>query len=237
MEEEKQIELETVGSKEEQIETKKKGNAKKYLTIFFLFGFLCTTVSIVVTQITWDEIAKKIGASGLGYNILVDFTRAAIIEEAFKFLGFYLAYIKFKFTKVKDFIIAAGIVGFVFGLVEKAVLFNIMPLILGVIIPMHVLWQLNRGRHFYNFLEARKEGNKKRAFWQFFMASVVIVLIHGTWDALLDLGEYFANKEEISYLGTIMYAIVIIFGIFYIIYTIRKIIKAIAKAEDRVVEE
>ena len=123
---------------------------------------------------------------------------------------------------------AAAIVGTVYGLVEKAVLFNVIPVILGVFLPMHTLWQLNRGRQLFAFFEAKKAGDKRRAFKEMFLATFVIFLMHGCWDAVLDVIEYFANNKELQYgdvISVVGMIVLVSLGVVYAVFTVITTVK------------
>ena len=118
-----------------------------------------------------------------------------------------------------DYINIAGLIGLVYGVVEKAVLGNIAAVIIGLAIPMHITWQLNQGGHWFEY-------EKTRSSRELFMATAVPFLFHGCWDSALDLVMFFFNMEESTaaqIAGGVLAIAMIILGIVYTIRTIRKV--------------
>ena len=132
-----------------------------YWVVAFFYGLVCATLPIIATEIIWDEIANRISDPGLTRSILEAFFRAALLEESFKFFGFFLAYKKYRFMTGREYMLAAGTIGLVYAIVEKVVTLNPINIVLGIVFPMHVLWQANQGRHFYAYRVALENGKKK----------------------------------------------------------------------------
>lgn len=218
-----------------------KRNAKIYTVTAFLYGLVCSTLPIIVCELIWDRVAKAIGPfDGLGFSIFSDFFRAALVEEGFKFLGFALAYRKFKFGRQVEAMFAAGTVGLVYAVVEKAVLFNIIPILLGIVFPMHMSWQLNQGRHVFAYREAKARGDKRVAVREALMASLLIFVLHGTWDAMLDVAEYLANSSTIPHgevYGVLAFVAIVALGLTYTIITFVKTAKLAKKSRPVFAEE
>ena len=182
---------------------------KDYINIGLKYGLLYTCLLIIVTEITWDVFAKFLPFKGLAADLFTDFFRAALLEEFFKFTGFLLA--------------AAGMIGMVYGIVEKAVTGNPIPVILGLVFPMHLMWQFNQGGHYYEYKHAKEAGDSVLARKEFFLAVAVPFVFHGCWDSMLDLVSYFINKEEATpqIIGGVLLLITIVIAVFYMVKTIR----------------
>ena len=210
-------------------------NKRSLIKIALLYGFLYACVLIVITEVTYDAIAKGTGLSekGLPYDVFSSFFRAALLEEFFKFTGFLLAYRKLKFEKKISFIAACGIIGLTYGIFEKAVLGQIAAMVIGTLFPMHLMWQYNQGAHYFEYLEAKKRQNKKKARKEILLATLGIFLFHGLWDALLDVGFFLINKDQEHWiwpaLGVIIVLGLLTFGVIYSIKTVKKV-RAEAKA-------
>ena len=192
---------------------------KDYMKTALVYGLCYTCFLIIITEIIWDSIADHVGLSGLLRDILADFLRAALLEEIFKFTGFLLAKRSLKLSRKIDYINIAGLIGLVYGVVEKAVLGNIAAVIIGLAIPMHITWQLNQGGHWFEY-------EKTRSSRELFMATAVPFLFHGCWDSALDLVMFFFNMEESTaaqIAGGVLAIAMIILGIVYTIRTIRKV--------------
>ena len=119
-------------------------------------------------------------------------------------------------------------IGLAYGITEKIASGNGVAIIFGIIFPMHIIWQMNQGRHFYKYQKAKNENNHKIAKKELFLATFTIFLIHGCWDALISLVDYFASAStgaNSDILGGILLIITIIFGTIYIIISIIKAIK------------
>ena len=214
----------------------RKRNAKMYSIVTFLYGLLCSTLPIVVLEIIWDEVVKHIGVSkeALGYQIFTDFFRAGLIEEGFKFLGFFLAFRRFKFKRQAEAMFAAGLVGLVYGIVEKAAFFNLTAFIIGIALPMHFMWQLNQGRHFFAFCEAKAQGKKGVAARELFLATGFLYVFHSVWDTLLDLYEYFSKQSELpkhDLISGLIFGGTLALGVAYVVFTIVKTVKTAKKAK------
>lgn len=216
------------------MENKRAGKIN-YLVIALLFGLLCGTVPIIITEIIWDSVADLLWERSLTREIIESFFRAALLEEAFKFLGFWLADKKYRFTTEREYMLAAGTVGLVYLIVEKIVTMNPFSIILGIVFPMHILWQLNQGRHFYAYRNAKSQGDKKRAFRELFLSTAAIFLIHGCWDALLDISKFFIDKTDLpgaELAGGIIFAVIIVFGIVYAVISIKKAVRVIRNSRS-----
>ncbi|MBR6253633.1 MAG: hypothetical protein IKR04_07365 [Clostridia bacterium] len=201
--------------------------AKDYLKIFFLYGIVYATIPIIILEITWDAIFNMIGlGDGLLRELIASFFRAALIEEAFKFFGFIKANKKYHFSNEKEFMLGAGMIGLAYGIIEKVAAGNAMAVILGIIFPMHIIWQMNQGRHFYKYKNAKDINDNKKAKRELFLATFMIFFIHGSWDALISLVGYFADNPNIAnadIIGGILLIGIILFGIIYIVASIVKI--------------
>ena len=105
-----------------------------------------------------------------------------------------------------------------------------MAIILGIIFPMHIIWQMNQERHFYKYKKAKEENDNKKDKKELFLATFIIFLIHGCWDALISLIGYFADTSKIANadtIGSILLVIVLLFGFIYMIVSIIKIRKVL----------
>ena len=211
-------------------------NKKDYIKIFFLYGIVYATIPIIITEITWDSLANLIGLhEGLLKELIGSFLRAALIEESFKFFGFMKANKEYHFSNEKEYMIGAGMIGLAYGIIEKVAVGNALAIILGIIFPMHIIWQMNQGRHFYKYQKAKEEKNDKKAKKELFLATIMIFLIHGSWDALLSLIDFFASTSKIAnadIIGAILLILTILFGIIYMIISIKKIRKVLKNNKE-----
>ena len=205
--------------------------SKDYWRIFLLYGIVYATIPIIIAEITWDSLFNLIGLNeGLLKELIESFLRAALIEEAFKFYGFIKADKEYHFHNEKEYMLGAGMIGLAYGIIEKIVTGNAIAIILGIIFPMHIIWQMNQGRHFYMYRKAKEENNKEKARKELFLGTFIIFLIHGFWDALISLVGYFASESKVlnaDMIGGILLGIIILFGIIYITISIIKIRKVL----------
>ena len=56
---------------------------------------------------------------------------------------------EYHFSNEKEFMLGAGMIGLAYGIIEKVAAGNAMAIILGILFPMHIIWQMNQGRHYY----------------------------------------------------------------------------------------
>lgn len=210
---------------------------KDYLKIFFIYGIVYATIPIIIAEIAWDCIFDGIGFKvGLWRELIESFFRAALIEEIFKFYGFMKANKKYQFKNEKEFMIGAGMIGLAYAIIEKVASGSGMAIILGIIFPMHILWQMNQGRHYYKYKEANEEGNKNKARKEFFMATIFVFIMHGCWDALISLVSHFANDSNSDTVGGILFGLVVLIGIIYIVISIikiRKVLKSFKESNEK----
>ena len=215
--------------------------AKDYLKIFLLYGIVYATIPIIIFEITWDKIYSLIGPNTEIIKELIEsFFRAALIEELFKFFGFMKANKKYHFSNEKEFMIGAGMIGLAYGIVEKVATGNAIAIILGIVFPMHIMWQMNQGIHYYKYKKAQDENNSKVAKRELFFATFMIFLIHGCWDALISLVGHFANSSNIDnadMIGGILFIATILFGIIYLVASIIKIRKVLKNSKVNTVKE
>ena len=210
---------------------KKELTKKDYFRIFLLYGIVYSTIPIIIAEIVWDIIFDGIGFKvGLYRELVESFFRAALIEEIFKFHGFMKVNKDYQLKSEKEFMIGAGMIGLAYAIIEKLASGNAMSIILGIIFPMHILWQMNQGRHYFRYKVAKEENNIKKAKKELFMATVFIFLMHGCWDALISLVSHFANESKnpnADMLGGILLIMIIIIGLIYIVVSIIKIRKVL----------
>ena len=196
---------------------------KDYLHIAFKYGFAFTSLLIMVTEITWDSIIKRTGLSGPALDIVSNFFRAALLEEFFKFRGFILAKRKYQLSRKIDFIMTAGMMGLVYGLFEKVVLGNIAAVIIGLICPMHIIWQFNQGGHYYEYEKAKAADDQKTARKEWRMAVLVPFLFHGLWDSILDISGYCLGHPDSIPVQVIGFVLICAAGIGAVIYAIKTV--------------
>ena len=196
-----------------------------------VYGLCYTCLLIIVFELLWDAAADGAGLSGLKRDILSDFFRAALIEEFFKFTGFLLAKRSLKLRRKIDHIMIAGLIGLVYGVVEKAVLGNPAAVIVGLAIPMHITWQFNQGRHWFEYEEAKARKDRPRMQREMLMAVAVPFFFHGCWDSGLDLILWLMDKEETlpQVFSAVLMLAMLGFGILYTVRTLKKVC-AIARA-------
>ena len=146
----------------------------------------------------------------------------------------------FLYGNEKEYMLGAGMIGLAYGIIEKIAASNAMAMILGIIFPMHLIWQMNQGRHFYKYKVAKEKNDNKKAKKELFLATFVIFLIHGCWDALISLVGYFASTSKLSnadIIGGILLVVTILFGIIYIIVSIVKIRKVLKNNKDILIQQ
>jgi len=206
---------------------------KDYIVIALKYGFCFTCLLTMVTEITWDNIVKRTALSGLALNLVSDFFRAALLEEFFKFRGFILAKKKYKLYRKIDYIMVAGLIGLVYGFIEKIVVGNVAAVIVGLICPMHIIWQMNQGGHYFEHEKAKAAGDEKTAKKEWRLAVLLPFFFHGLWDSGLDIGGYCLGIETSTIaqiFGIVLITAMVIFGVIYSVKTIRKAC-VIAKSE------
>ena len=96
-----------------------------------------------------------------------------------------------------DYMLIAGLIGLVYSVVEKAVLGNIFSIVVGLAIPMHIVWQLNQGGHYFEYEQHKAAGRPREAKKEWLMAILLPFLFHGCWDSALSIASYCVNREEI----------------------------------------
>ncbi|MCR5308327.1 MAG: PrsW family intramembrane metalloprotease [bacterium] len=209
---------------------------KNYLIIFLFFGFVVATLPIIVTELTWDGICNAVGFEKTIYREIIEcFLRAALLEETFKFMAFIFARKEYKINRVADSMFAAGLIGLMYAIIEKVVLFNPMTIIVNIFFPIHLLWQWNQGRHYQISKDEKKKGNKGKAFFHMFLATFVIFFLHGTWDALISIGTYMIDENNAitngDMYGGIILGAALFLGAVYTIITFIITIKTARKAK------
>ena len=211
---------------------------KDYWRTAVVYGFCYTSLLIIATEILWDMIADRAGLSGLKREILSDFFRAALLEEFFKFTGFLLARRSLKLWRKIDHIMIAGLIGLVYGVVEKAVLGNPAAVLIGLAIPMHITWQFNQGGHWYEYEGAKARNDRPGMRREMLMAVAVPFIFHGCWDSGLDLVLWLMDKESgiAQAVSGGLILVMLILGILYTIRTIKKVC-AIARTCELAVRE
>ena len=139
---------------------------------------------------------------------------------------------EYNFNHEKEYM-TAGMIGLAYAIVEKFATGNAMAIILGIVFPMHVLWQMNQGRHFYKYKKAKDKKDDKTAKKELLLSTFVIFMLHGIWNALISLVSYFANtsNQNADIIWGILLLITILLGIIYIIVSIIKIRKVLKNSK------
>ncbi len=221
------------------VEEKKENNKltkKNYLFIFLFYGFVVATIPIIITELSWDGILNGIGVEkNIQRELIECFLRAALLEETFKFIAFLLARKKFKINIIAQSMFAAGFIGLMYAIIEKAVLFNPLAIVINLFFPMHLLWQWNQGRHYQLSKDAKKNNRKGKAFFHMFLATFMVFFLHGTWDALLSIAGYFMDSENAiangELYGGIVIGVTLFLGMIYTIVTFIITFKTSKKAK------
>ena len=127
----------------------------------------------------------------------------------------------------------AGLIGLVYGVVEKAVLGDPVSVVIGLAIPMHITWQFNQGGHWFEYEEAKARGDRLRMRRELRMAVVVPFVFHGCWDSGLDLAAWLVDREPVVAQagGGILILMMLALGILYTIRTIKKVCATARAAE------
>ena len=200
---------------------------KDYWVIALVYGFLYCCLLTMVTEITWDAVVKRTSLSGLAKDICSNFLRAALLEEFFKFTGFLLAKKKYALNRKIEYMLVAGLVGMTYGIIEKTVLGNIGAVIVATICPMHIMWQLNQGGHWYEYEKAKAANDKATAKKEWCLAILLPFFFHGTWDTALDLVLYGVNMDGSvwQYVAAAGGLILVVFGVLYAVKTVQKVRK------------
>ena len=206
---------------------------KDYIRIGLKYGLLYTCLLIIVTEVTWDAFAKFLPFKGLAGDMFSDFFRAALLEEFFKFTGFLLAVRSVRPARKIDYVMTAGMIGMVYGIVEKAVTGNPISILLDLILPMHLMWQFNQGGHYFEYRQAKESGDTARTRRELFMSVAVPFLFHGCWDSVLDVISYCLDKEGVApqVVGGILIVATVAAGAFYMVRTVRYVRKLAREAE------
>ena len=210
---------------------------KDYWVIALKYGFAFTTLLIMVTEIAWDAIMRKLPLTGLPRDIFSNFFRAALLEEFFKFQGFCLAKKKYSLNRKIDYILTAGLIGMVYGIVEKIMLGNIAGVIVALLCPMHIIWQFNQGGHYFEYEKAKAANDLQTAKREQSLALLMPFFFHGCWDSALDISAYFLAKEgstAFQAAGMGMILALVFFGVFYSIKTVRNVCKTAKEAPPAV---
>ena len=121
-------------------------------------------------------------------------------------------------------------IGLAYGIIEKIATGNGAAIILGIIFSMHILWQMNQGRHYFKYKIAKAKNDKKEAKKELFRATICIFLMHGCWDALISLVSYFATESKnatTDVISLFLLLAIIVIGITYIVLSIKKIKKVL----------
>ena len=127
----------------------------------------------------------------------------------------------------------AGLIGLVYGVVEKAVLGDPVSVVIGLAIPMHITWQFNQGGHWFEYEEAKARSDRLRMRRELRMAVVVPFVFHGCWDSGLDLAAWLVDREPVVAQagGGILILMMLALGILYTIRTIKKVCATARAAE------
>ena len=198
---------------------------KDYWKTAGVFGFCYTSILIIVTEILWDGIAGRAGLSGFKRELLSDFLRAALLEEFFKFTGFLLAKRALKLWRKIDYIMIAGLIGLVYGVVEKAVSGSPAAVIVGLAIPMHITWQFNQGGRWFEYEQAKARNDRPNMRREMLTATALPFVFHGCWDSGLDLISWLMEKESViaQVISVVLTLAMLIFGVLYTVRTIKKV--------------
>lgn len=207
---------------------------KDYLRTALLYGLCIGCGLIIAAEMTWDIVVGVPGEGELGKSITADVFRAALMEEAFKFLGVFLAIRSIRPKRKIDYMMIAGMIGMVYGIVEKIAAGNMISILVGIVLPIHLLWQLNQGGHYFEYKKAKLKGDISRARKELFITLAVPFAFHAFWDSALDvcgylIGEKLGTWADIS--GGLLLLVLVVLVIVYMVKTLKKM-RATARNSD-----
>lgn len=156
---------------------------KVYLKIFLL-GATLYSLPIIILEVIWDAVFGR-GEMTLSSAFSQAFLRAALIEEAVKYLFSYMVLKKHPELGRKESILLAGAVGIGYGFIEKLVLMNGAALFINAVLPAHMLFQWITGAFLFRAL--RSEGKERRI--NMLLAFALPFLLHGIWDTWMNTAE------------------------------------------------
>lgn len=172
---------------------KLKENIKLYIKTFLLSATLYT-LPIIIIEIVWDILFKDRITQPILFSIVQAFLRAALIEEAVKYTFSKKAIKKNSGLSKKEAILLAGVVGIGYGFTEKLVYGDGMALVINGLFPGHMLFQWIMGYYLYLAMVEKKKGN-------YFKAFIIPFVIHGLWDAGLDMTGFIGNLGDLWIIG------------------------------------
>lgn len=196
---------------------------KDYVRIILVYGLLFTCLLIIIAELTWDHRIGKL-LTGLPKSLIESFFRAALIEEFFKFQGFKLAKQKLHLSRKTDYILTAGLIGICYSIVEKVAVGNLVAVAVGLAVPMHIMWQLNQGGHYFEYEQAKAAGDRVLARKEWCMAVLLPFFFHGCWDSVLELcGFCIAHPSDyVNVIGVVLESAAVVFGLIYSVKTVKK---------------
>ena len=207
---------------------------KDYWWCVWVAGVLSSCLLIVLTEIVWDAIVKQTGLKGLPLELVGSFFRAALLEEAFKYMGCMKCVNKLKPNRKIDFVMLFGLIGLVYNVFEKLFMGGAGS-ILGALIPMHLMWQFNQGVYYYEHKKAVLEGNEEKAKKERIKYIFVPFFFHGCWDSLISVGGFFMEDSfptVVQILGFVLIIAVIVVGVIYSIRTFKMVKKLAVENES-----
>ena len=196
---------------------------KKYYIRSILTGMTLTTLAIMILEILWDAFMPVTPSSmnSMLEVVIVSFCRAALIEEAIKYLFVSKVLKKHKVNDPMQYMLLSGTIGMGYGIMEKLVSGSAFSLILNSFFALHILFEFVMGDLLYK--AEYEQGNRLKAL-------LVPILLHGLWDTLLNGSTLLMNKEGIYLsIGAVIVIITCIIGIVYQIYMVRYLKKVSMK--------
>ncbi len=198
---------------------------KDYMWGVLKAGLLTTCLLIMLTEIVWDMLFKFTGITGLPLELIGSFFRAALLEEALKYIGAIMCIDKFKPRRKIDFVMLFGLIGLVYNIFEKLFLGGAASIV-GALVPMHLMWQFNQGAHYYEHKKAVLAGDKERAKKEKIGYLLVPFIFHGCWDAIISIGGYLMDDSfptAVEILGFVLIVASIAFGVRFCLKTFRMV--------------
>lgn len=209
---------------------------------FFLGLFLGAIPAMLICLILQTGIGilcSRLHFSSVITHLIDALICAALIEEGFKFFFAKITCKKSNANYRIDYVLLFGAVGLGFQIIESVMAIDgVLTAIIRGVLAYHIIWQFWMGYYYYDLLDAKESGDKKKKAKAFFMTFIVPIFMHFACDFIAFMAVDAVNAEDLSGSGIETWAFAFVAFILFSIIFLFKTLKMVYKAakEKREVE-
>lgn len=210
--------------------------AGKHYLFAILLGAVPVMLAALILQVALTQLYRVLGvSSGTLRYALESFVSAAAAEELLKFFFAWLVIRRAGPERQIDYALLFGAVGMGFEITESLMgMDSVLAAVIRGVFAYHILWQFWMGLYYRKYRLAGEAGNASEKVKYFLLTFLVPIVLHGVNDFIAFMAEdaMNANNDNAMAYWTLGYIIYILFSVVYLIFTMKKIRKAVSESRQ-----